>query len=281
MKIFKETNEIRAFCRQNKADQKSIGFVPTMGTLHQGHLALVRESKLQNDITVCSIFVNPTQFNNAADLKKYPRNIPADIEMLDSEGCDAVFIPHADHMYPQNPLINLSFGYLEEIMEGKHRPGHFKGVGLIVSKLFNIVSPDRAYFGEKDFQQLSIIRKLTDELNFPIEIISVKTIREPDGLALSSRNLLLTEDERSHASDLHRALRMAEHKLKKGESISSVKGFIHDFFARESKVSLEYFEIVHSATLTEIESMKAGIHVTLCIAGYLGKVRLIDNISLI
>lgn len=280
MEIFEEINEFRAFCRHSKVSQKSIGFVPTMGALHQGHLALVNKSKLQNELTVCSIFVNPTQFNNPEDLQKYPRDIPADLKTLESIGCDAVFIPKTNQIYPQMPVVQLSFGNLEEIMEGQYRPGHFKGVGLIVCKLFNIVEPDRAYFGEKDFQQLCIIKKLTEELNFPIEIVPVKTIRESDGLAMSSRNLLLTTGERPHAADLYRALQMAEREIKRGANVGSVKRMISDFFTSKSKIRLEYFVIVHSADLTEITRVDKSTPLTMCIAGYLGKVRLIDNMSL-
>jgi pantoate--beta-alanine ligase len=186
MNIFTKISEIRHFSRQTKKSLNSIGFVPTMGALHPGHLSLIDTSKVRDGVTVCSIFVNPTQFNNPEDLEKYPRNISADLELLKARNCDAVFMPSVEDIYENNPTIHLSFGYLEEIMEGKFRPGHFSGVALIVSKLLNIIEPDRAYFGEKDLQQLSLIKILTKELNFDVEIVPVKTEREESGLALSS-----------------------------------------------------------------------------------------------
>ncbi len=252
-----------------------------MGALHPGHLSLIDTSKVRDGVTVCSIFVNPTQFNNPEDLEKYPRNISADLELLKARNCDAVFMPSVEDIYENNPTIHLSFGYLEEIMEGKFRPGHFSGVGLIVSKLLNIIEPDRAYFGEKDLQQLSLIKILTKELNFDVEIVPVKTQREESGLALSSRNLLLSEDEKKNAADLFKILMQAKHKLLAGENVISVKAFVQDFFNNSSPVRLEYFEIVNTENLKNIGDIREVKSISLCIAGYLGKVRLIDNISLI
>jgi pantoate--beta-alanine ligase len=242
---------------------------------------LIEASKDKDGVSVCSIFVNPTQFNNPEDLEKYPKNIEADLRMLEAQNCDAVFIPSADDIYENEPVLHLSFGYMEEIMEGKFRPGHFSGVGLIVSKLFNIVEPDRAYFGEKDLQQLSIIKILTKELNFNIEIVPVKTRREESGLALSSRNLLLSDDEKRDATDLFKILMQAKHKLLSGENVISVKAYVRDFFKYSSAVTLEYFEIVNTENLKNVEDIRDAESISLCIAGYLGKVRLIDNISLI
>jgi pantoate--beta-alanine ligase len=281
MKIFTKINEIRHFSRQTKISGNSVGFVPTMGALHQGHLSLIDASKVRDEVSVCSIFVNPTQFNNPEDLEKYPRNITADLEMLDAKNCDAVFIPSVEDIYENIPMLKFSFGYLEEIMEGKFRPGHFSGVGLIVSKLFNIVEPDRAYFGEKDLQQLTLIKIMTKELNFEVEIVPVRTEREASGLAMSSRNLLLSEVEKKQAANLYKILMQAKHKLLAGESIASVKSFVDDFFNYSNTVRLEYFEIVNTENLKNIGDIREAESVSLCIAGYLGKVRLIDNISLI
>lgn len=281
MKIFTKINEISHFSRQVKYSGNTVGFVPTMGALHTGHLSLIDASKDKDGVSVCSIFVNPTQFNNPEDLEKYPKNIEADLHMLEAQNCDAVFIPSADDIYENEPVLHLSFGYMEEIMEGKFRPGHFSGVGLIVSKLFNIVEPDRAYFGEKDLQQLAIIKILTKELNFNIEIVPVKTRREESGLALSSRNLLLSDDEKRDATDLFKILMQAKHKLLSGENVISVKAFVRDFFNYSSAVRLEYFEIVNTENLKNVEDIRDAESISLCIAGYLGKVRLIDNISLI
>jgi pantoate--beta-alanine ligase len=280
MKIFTEISEIRRFSRLAKMQKKSIGFVPTMGALHQGHLNLIRESISRDDVSICSIFVNPTQFNNPEDLEKYPRDLDSDTKLLEDANCDAVFLPSVKTMYQENRILNFSFGYLEEVMEGKYRPGHFQGVGLVVSKLFNIVEPDRAYFGEKDLQQLTLIKVLTRELNFAIDIVPVKTMREPDGLAMSSRNLLLSTEERMHASDLFKALTEAKNKLLAGKSVILVREFVTDYFKNHSPIDLEYFEIVGTENLKSIEDTKAEKDISLCIAGYLGKVRLIDNMSL-
>ena len=280
MEIFAEIQGLRQFIRQIKLQKKSIGFVPTMGAFHEGHLQLVKASVQQNDITICSIFVNPTQFNNPSDLENYPRETAQDISKLKSSGCAAVFIPSVQAMYDKEYTLTMNFGYLEEIMEGKYRPGHFKGVGLIVTKLFNLTEPNRAYFGTKDLQQLIIIRSLVNELLFDIEIVPVETVRAPDGLALSSRNKLLTKTERSQATDLFKALNIAKTKLIQGESVISVENYITDFFTNDSNIKLEYFEIVKTSNLKKIKEIKDNEAVSLCIAGYLGKVRLIDNISL-
>lgn len=280
MEIFSDIPHLREYLKQKKQLNKSLGFVPTMGALHNGHLELIKTSTGQNDITICSIFVNPTQFNNPADLENYPRETQSDINKLESANCDVVFIPSAEIIYGENLVMNVDFGYLEEIMEGKYRPGHFKGVGLVVAKLFNIVEPDRAYFGKKDLQQLSIIKSMTRELLFNIEIISVDTVRERDGLAMSSRNLLLSEKERSSASELYKALVSAKEKLKRDESVITVKKYIEDLLASNSDIKLEYFEIVNSSNLKNVDKINNDLKVSLCIAGYLGKVRLIDNLSL-
>lgn len=280
MVIFSDILEFRQYLSQIKHQDKSIGFVPTMGALHDGHLELIITSTKQNDITVCSIFVNPTQFNNPADLEKYPQDTETDLVKLKAVKCDAIFIPPVEVMYEKDSLLNFHFGYLEEIMEGKYRPGHFKGVGLIVAKLFNLVEPNKAYFGTKDLQQLTIIRKLTRELFFDIEIVPVKTVREADGLAMSSRNKRITNEERKHATDLYNALLIAKRKLIGGESVISVRNHIQNYFNEESIIELEYFEIVNTSDLRKVTEIHHNNEVTLCIAGYLGKVRLIDNISL-
>lgn len=280
MEIFSDILHLREYLKQKKQLNKSLGFVPTMGALHNGHLELIKASTNQNDITICSIFINPTQFNNPVDLENYPRETQSDINKLESVNCDVIFIPSAEIMYEENPVMNFEFGYLEKIMEGKYRPGHFKGVGLVVAKLFNIVEPDKAYFGKKDIQQLSIIKSLTRELLFNIEIIPVDTVREEDGLAMSSRNTLLSEKERLSASNLYKALISAKEKLKRGKNVISVKKYVNDLFTSNSDIELEYFEIVNSSNLKNVAEIYDGLEVSLCIAGYLGKVRLIDNISL-
>lgn len=281
MKVLSEISEIRRFFNQEEMHGKSIGFIPTMGALHEGHLSLVRQSIAENDITACSIFVNPAQFNNPDDLKKYPRDLNADLSLLEELKCDLVFHPSPEIMYPSQSITSFSFGYLEEIMEGKFRPGHFKGVALVVSKLLNILTPDKAYFGEKDLQQLTIIQTMSKELNIPVEIISVPTMRESDGLAMSSRNLRLNSQERISAADIYRALYKAKSELNDGKSVNTVKESVKDFFNDNSQIELEYFEVVRTSDLKEVSKLEAGEKVSLCIAGYLGKVRLIDNLSLI
>jgi len=280
MKVFSEIHEIRHFSNQAKKQDQSIGLVPTMGALHEGHLGLIRKSKAQNDKTICSIFVNPTQFNNSEDLRNYPRDLNTDLSLLKNLECDVVFHPSQEVMFPSPPIANMSFGYLEEIMEGKYRPGHFKGVGLIVSKLFNIAHPARAYFGEKDLQQLAVVQIMTRDFNMTTDIIPVGIFREPDGLAMSSRNRLLSPEERRKAPDLFQALTKAKNELIAGDSIHSVRKKILEYFQNISPIDLEYFEIVRTEDLKPAKKIHPGEKISLCIAGYLGKVRLIDNISL-
>ncbi len=281
MEIFREIQGLRQYIRHIRLQEKSIGFVPTMGALHEGHLELILTSVRQNDITIASIFVNPTQFNNPKDLASYPREHNKDLKKLHDAQCDAVFLPSVDTMYEKDYMVNFDFGYLEKIMEGEYRPGHFKGVGLIVAKLFNLVAPTRAYFGRKDLQQLAIIKKLTEELLFDIEIVPVETVREKDGLAMSSRNKLLDGPQRAAATDLFRALLTAKRKLLAGEPVSSVKDYVVEYFHSGSEIELEYFEIVQTSTLQKVSEIHENKDLSLCIAGYSGKVRLIDNISLI
>ena len=280
MEIISDNQELHTYLREIRSGNKTIGFVPTMGALHDGHLKLIENSVIQNDVTVCSIFVNPTQFNNQADLKNYPRDTKSDLEKLETANCKVVFLPSIEAMYEKEFFLNLDFGYLEVIMEGKYRPGHFKGVGLIVTKLFNLVNPDRAYFGQKDLQQLVLIKTLTKELLFNIEIVAVETVREKDGLAMSSRNQLLSIEHRKKAPAFHAALSIARDQLKNGETVSAVKTFIENHLKPIEDLDLEYFEIVDATSLKPIDKYTPSQQTALCIAGYLGKVRLIDNILL-
>lgn len=280
MKTFKEINSLVQYLNSKRLEGNSIGLVPTMGALHQGHLALVTASVNDNDLTVCSIFVNPTQFNNPDDLEKYPRNPEEDLRVLKHSGCDVVFFPEVSEMYPKNRIVNLGFGYLEDTMEGKFRPGHFKGVGLVVAKFFNIVKPHRAYFGKKDLQQLAVIKKMNEELNFGIELHGIDTIRESSGLAMSSRNARLSESEKTEALIFYRSLVKAQKLLLAGHNIAGTKAVIADDFAKQANSELEYFEVVDTHTLLDISNISESNDVSLCIAGYVGKVRLIDNISL-
>lgn len=277
MEIFKEIEPLRAFLEIGRRLHKSIGFVPTMGALHDGHLSLIRASRAQNDLTVCSIYVNPTQFNNATDLAKYPKTVEKDIEMLRQSGCDVLFLPEDSTMYKREGRLKLDFGVLDKVLEGEFRPGHFSGVALVVSKFFNIIQPNRAYFGQKDFQQFKVINRLVEELNFDIELPFVPTLREPDGLAMSSRNLRLNPGERVKALIFFKSLQLAREELRKGASIDTVRSKVKSLFETTSGVRLEYFEIANAENLTLVESVGNSINCIMLIAGFVGEVRLIDN----
>jgi pantoate--beta-alanine ligase len=249
-----------------------------MGALHTGHLKLVKESIKECDITVCSIYVNPTQFNNQVDLDKYPNTFESDTEMLREIGCDFIFCPSNNAMYPNGNQINFDFGSLDKVMEGEFRGGHFSGVGIVVSKLFNIVQPDFAYFGQKDLQQFAVIHKVVEELHFNTSLRCVPTVREESGLAMSSRNLRLSDQGRKDAVIIYESLTQAKEYLKKGTSISDVKNKIKHKFA-SSIVDLEYFEVVNGESLTIIDQVTDS-PVAICIAGHVEGVRLIDNMLL-
>jgi len=252
--------------------------VPTMGALHAGHLSLVGASKAENQLTLCSIFVNPTQFNNANDLEKYPRSLDRDLSLLKQAGCDVVFAPESVEMYQTASSIKFDFGQLDKILEGKYRPGHFSGVALVVSKLFHIVQPTIAYFGQKDFQQFKIIEKLVDELKFDIQLKRMPVFREVDGLAMSSRNMRLTEPERKKAMVLYESLIMAKKLLSQGETVSRIKELVKQKCEAIAGVKLDYFELADSENLNLIETVTAKS--VLLIAGFVGEVRLIDNLLL-
>lgn len=277
MVIFKEIGPLSAYLHDKRLQGNSIGFVPTMGALHRGHLELVKASKKANSITVCSIFINPTQFNNPSDLAKYPRSAEHDIKGLESIGCDVLFHPEKEVMYQKPSTIRFDFGSLDKVFEGEFRPGHFSGVALVVSKLFNIVNPTRAYFGQKDFQQFKIISRLVEELNFNIELICFPTQREPDGLAMSSRNLRLNEDERRSALVFYRALSFAKSEVRKGTDLKMLKDKVREMCSQETGVRLEYFALADTENLNLLESVKLTTPSILLIAGFVGEIRLIDN----
>jgi pantoate--beta-alanine ligase len=283
MHIFNTISETQQYLNAQQRARKTIGFVPTMGALHAGHISLIERAKTENDLAVCSIFVNPTQFNNPDDLKKYPRTLEHDCEMLLPVGCDVVFAPSAEEMYPSLPQLKMDFGTLETIMEGKFRPGHFNGVGIVVSKLFNIVKPDKAYFGLKDLQQVAVIRRMVQELSFDLEIIPCPTLRETDGLAMSSRNTRLSPEARALAPQIYKALNLAKEKLQSGESVIEVQATVNEYFANNPEFEradfrMEYFEAADFDNLLPIETKIANGKTALCIAAFLGGVRLIDNI---
>ncbi|HMG93094.1 MAG TPA: pantoate--beta-alanine ligase [Chryseolinea sp.] len=280
MEIFKQIAPLRTFLDSLRKPDKSIGLVPTMGALHQGHISLIHTSKSQNAITVATIYVNPTQFNNPNDLQKYPKTPEKDLEMLQKAGCDVVFSPDDQEMYEDMPRMKFDFGHLDKVMEGEFRPGHFSGVALIVSKLFNIIQPDRAYFGQKDWQQFAVIRQLVRELKFNFELQSVPILRESDGLAMSSRNLRLSQAQRFNASVFHQALTMAKNALISGAELETVKKAVSDMVNSKPEIKLEYFELADSKNLTILNNVDKAVLPILCIAGYAGDIRLIDNMFL-
>lgn len=278
MKIIRLISELRAELEQGRALSRTIGLVPTMGALHSGHISLVERAVAENDITVVSVFVNPTQFNDKNDLKNYPRTLDADCALLESAGVDYVFAPEVEEMYPKPDTRIFSFAPLDTVMEGACRPGHFNGVAQIVSKLFYAVEPDRAYFGEKDFQQLAIIREMVAQLELKLEIVGCPIVRESDGLALSSRNMLLTEEERTRALIISHTL-FESLEFAKENTLQATKSFVEEKINAVDGFKLEYFQIVNGRTLQEIDNWDDCDYVVGCIALFCGKIRLIDNIK--
>lgn len=262
----------------------SIGFVPTMGALHEGHLSLIRRARAENDIVVCSIFVNPIQFNNKEDLAKYPRTMDADAALLESENCDMIFAPEVDEMYPNNngPIPVYDLEGLDQPMEGQFRPGHFQGVCVVVHKLFSIVNPDRAYFGNKDFQQLAIIRHMVKQQKLNVKIVGCDIVREKDGLAMSSRNMRLTEAERLIAPKIYQTLLQAKKKVADYKNTSFtpalLRQWISDEISSNKPLKPEYVEIVNVNTLQPTDNWNEGKELIVCVAIYDGTVRLIDNL---
>lgn len=280
MKVYKTKSELKDFLSEIKNDKKSIGFVPTMGALHEGHLSLVKKSKKKNDITVVSVFVNPTQFDNKEDLVKYPKTFDNDFKLLDSVDCDVLFFPSVDEIYNEN-IESKSFNFdgLEDQMEGEFRDGHFDGVGTIVKTLFEIVEPDAAYFGKKDFQQLQIIKKMVEKHAIPVQIKGCDIFREKDGLAMSSRNTRLTTEHRKVAPFIYKTLKKAKKKFDK-ESANEVTEWVKRKFKKESLLQLEYFTIADEKTLKTVTKKESNQKYRAFIAVFAGEIRLIDNIRL-
>ncbi|MCT4604213.1 MAG: pantoate--beta-alanine ligase [Marinifilum sp.] len=278
MEIIKLVAETKAKISKLKEEGKSIGFVPTMGALHDGHLSLTAESVKENDVTLVSIFVNPTQFNNPNDLKTYPRCIDQDLEKLSKYNPDLIFIPEVEEMYPEPDTRTFDFGQLDNVMEGKNRPGHFNGVAQVVSKLFDIVTPNNAYFGQKDFQQVAVIKQMVKDLKLSVNVVPCPIIREEDGLAMSSRNLLLSEEQRKNASKISETLFKACNLAAK-LSVNELKAWVVDEINKNPYLSVEYFEIVDDTYLQPIESWEENNVKVGCITVQVGKIRLIDNIT--
>ena len=279
MRIVKTINELISLINELKANNKTIGFVPTMGALHEGHLTLVRQCVAENEVCIVSVFVNPTQFNNKADLEKYPRNVEKDAQLLEEAGCAYVFAPSAEEMYSTDELENtfqFDFGGMDRLMEGKFRPGHFNGVVQVVSKLFKLVQPDKAYFGKKDFQQLAIIHRMVRLMHFPVEVVDCPIVREASGLAMSSRNERLSASERDTAANIYRILNESRNltdKMSPGE----LTQWVTDEVNNAGGLSVEYFDIADRETLITIDRWQP--ESIGCIAVFCGEVRLIDNIE--
>jgi len=278
LNILRTKTAVKEALQLHRQKGETIGLVPTMGALHQGHLSLVQNSKSSSDITIVSVYVNPTQFNNAGDLEKYPRPIEEDLKLLRDNGVDYAFVPDDQEIYPQESQLKFDFGDLERVLEGEFRPGHFNGVGVVVSKLFHIVQPDRAYFGQKDLQQLAIIRRLVNDLSFGVELIQVPTMRESDGLAMSSRNIRLSKEDRLLSTILYKCLVFAKNELLKGEDWFAVKEKVTRRFGDEPKARLEYFELVNACTMEKTSQLNQQESHAICTAAYIRDVRLIDNL---
>ena len=277
MQIFRDIKSLQLSLNKLRLEQKTIGLVPTMGALHNGHAELLKASLTENDVTVCSVFVNPTQFNNQEDLHNYPRTYEQDIEFLKSYGCDIVFCPSAEEMYPKPSQLKFNFGELEQSMEGSYRPGHFNGVAIVVSKLFNIVNPTRAYFGQKDLQQFKIINQLVEDLAFNIELRQIPIKRDESGLAMSSRNKRLSPKGLKSAIRLNESLLAVKELINDNNDFKKIQKELIDQLALEG-INVEYLEYVSVENLERVENNYSSNSVAVCIAATVDGVRLIDNI---
>ncbi len=280
MIVFNTTKGLEEALEEVRAAGKKIGLVPTMGALHEGHASLVKRSVADNDVTVVSVFVNPTQFNDKNDLKNYPRTLDADCELLSSLGADYVFAPSVEEVYPEPDTRSFSYPPIDSVMEGARRPGHFNGVCQIVSKLFYMVRPDRAYFGEKDFQQIAVVRAMVNDLKIPVELCPCPIVREESGLALSSRNSLLTDEEKRTAVCISQALKTSV-EFAKSHTVKETHDLVVGALNATKGLEVEYFEIVNGITLQSVSSWDDADYVVGCITVYCGSrpVRLIDNIK--
>lgn len=279
MKLIKTIKELHREILPLRAANKTVGFVPTMGALHEGHLSLVKQCLADNDVCVVSIFVNPTQFNDKEDLKKYPRNVEKDCRLLNTISENLiVFNPSDSEIYPEPDTRIFDFGQIDKVMEGKFRPGHFNGVAQVVSRLFDIVKPDRAYFGEKDFQQLAIIRHMVRQLKLDVQIVPMPIIREQSGLALSSRNARLTDVQRASAVNISKILFKSRNEMYKHLTIAETIKKVTDEINAVQYLEVEYFEIVDGTTLQPLNDWNESEYIVGCIAVFCGEVRLIDNI---
>jgi len=278
MRVVKTISELKSLISGYKQENKTVGLVPTMGALHAGHKSLVDRARKENDIVVVSVFVNPTQFNNKQDLATYPRTEERDCALLEAAGCDVVFMPAVEEVYPEPDNRKFDLGAVAEVMEGAHRPGHFNGVAQIVSKLFGFVEPDRAYFGEKDFQQIAVIRKMVQLEGFKLQIVACPIKREDDGLALSSRNVRLTSEQRQLAPNIYRVLKESCN-FAKSHTVAETEKFVVDSLNALPQMEVEYYSIVDALTMQPVSDWADADSITGCITVYCGEVRLIDNIA--
>ena len=279
MKLVHTIEDLQRNLAEARAKGEKIGLVPTMGALHEGHASLVRRCAEENEVTVVSVFLNPTQFNDKKDLEKYPRTLDADCRLLESVGADIVFAPSVEEMYPQPDNRKFSYPPVDSVMEGAFRPGHFNGVCQIVSKLFAAVAPDRAYFGEKDFQQIAVIRAMVEDLHIEVEIISCPVVREQSGLAMSSRNTLLTDGERAIAANIFGVLRKSKN-FASGHTLNETRRYVIDSLNAVIGLEVQYFSIVDGETLQELEEWTDSDDIVGCITVFCGSqpIRLIDHI---
>ncbi|MDE0472145.1 MAG: pantoate--beta-alanine ligase [Ekhidna sp.] len=280
MQILSTPIELSKSLKKYSSKGNSIGLVPTMGALHQGHLELISKSKNENDVTVVSIFVNPTQFNNSEDFNNYPRPLEEDLSELNRLNVDYVFTPDDVALYPKKQTVFIDFGTPARVMEGEFRPGHFDGVGTVVSKLLHIVSPSRAYFGLKDLQQFLLIRRMCVELNFPVGIIGVKTVRERSGLAMSSRNQRLSERGKEVAANIYKGLKKIEEGIRSGNQLNYLLETSRIFYSKIDEIEVEYLEAIDPSNLHSVTSCQNLKELAVCFAGYVEGVRLIDNLYL-
>lgn len=277
MQLVNTIAQLKLAVNKEREAGKQIGFVPTMGALHRGHVSLVEQAVNATDFVVASIFVNPTQFNNPTDLKTYPRTLEQDLIMLKEAGVSLVFVPTVEEIYPEPDKRVFDFGKLDKVMEGEHRPGHFNGVAQVVSKLFDIVNPHKAFFGQKDFQQLAIIRRMVEMLGLKVEIVSCPTVREADGLAMSSRNMLLNPKQRASAPIISKTLAQARNNMEQ-MSVKEMIEWVKNEINKNPELNVEYFEIADAKTLQPVSQWNSTKQAVGCIAVQVGQVRLIDNI---
>jgi len=274
--VYPSIADIRAAVREARGQGKTIGVVPTMGALHEGHASLIRQARTETDYVVVTIFVNPIQFDRPEDLDKYPRDLATDVKLCERMGASAVFAPSVEEMYPGQLMTSVEVTGVSEKLEGEYRPGHFKGVATVVAKLLNIVGADRAFFGEKDAQQLAVIQKMALDLNLPSSIVPVETVRERDGLAMSSRNRLLTEEQRRLAPALYRALSAARDRIQGGATPAEAREAALASLAGTPEIQVQYLDVADAATMQPVDRISGKVRVAAAV--WLGKVRLIDNV---